>query len=317
MERIPEIIDEIAEKKGREFIGLQTATIKQLESLSYYLKHPKLQENNKLVKEMVDLYHNAKNSDFMKMEGIIRKLDQLRITLGKYEYKETKKARVTALGTPKKRLIVEDAMHEIASLKDRIATLMSSPLGASLPSSTQKSLNTFLNYLDNPKFEAKPDLVGNALEKYNEAKQSEFTKMQGFNHMLNMLEIKLGAIESEKKRFKTLDDIKEELEAEKEKIKVEWEKIAEEKKKIEVVQSDIEKLLKKIEKEQKIIEEEKNKIRVEENKLKSENLKITMLRENLESERQKLEQDKRDLARERKKVEQPPGLKPPPSANSG
>ena len=83
MERISQIKTEITEKKGKEWLGLQITTENRLESLLWYLEHPKLQENTKLLKEMIDLYFIAKASGFTKMEGIIRKLDQLRITLGK------------------------------------------------------------------------------------------------------------------------------------------------------------------------------------------------------------------------------------------
>ena len=86
MERIPQIKNEITEKKGKEWLGLQITTEKQLESLLWYLEHPKLQENIKLLEEIIELYFIAKASGFTKMEGIIRKLDQLRITLGKYDY---------------------------------------------------------------------------------------------------------------------------------------------------------------------------------------------------------------------------------------
>lgn len=79
LERIIKIKKEITEKKGKEWLGLQITTEKQLESLLWYLENPKLQENTKLLEEIIDLYFTAKTSGFTKMEGIIRKLDQLRI----------------------------------------------------------------------------------------------------------------------------------------------------------------------------------------------------------------------------------------------
>jgi len=81
LERIIKIKKEITEKKGKEWLGLQLTTEKQLESLLWYLDHPKLQEKTKLLEEIIELYFIAKASGFIKMEGIIRKLDQLRITL--------------------------------------------------------------------------------------------------------------------------------------------------------------------------------------------------------------------------------------------
>ena len=85
LERIITIKNEISEKKGKEWLGLQITTENQLESLLWYLEHPKLQENTRLLKEIIELYFIAKASGFTKMEGIIRKLDQLNITLGKYD----------------------------------------------------------------------------------------------------------------------------------------------------------------------------------------------------------------------------------------
>ena len=81
LERIIKIKKEITEKKGKEWLGLQLTTEKQLESLLWYLDRPKLQEKTKLLEEIIELYFVAKASGFTKMEGIIRKLDQLRITL--------------------------------------------------------------------------------------------------------------------------------------------------------------------------------------------------------------------------------------------
>jgi len=85
LEKIIKIKNEITEKKGKEWLGLQITTENRLESLLWYLEHPKLQENTKLLEEIIELYFNAKASGFTKMEGIIRKLDQLNITLRKFD----------------------------------------------------------------------------------------------------------------------------------------------------------------------------------------------------------------------------------------
>ena len=84
-ERIIKIKNEITEKKGKEWLGLQITTENRLESLLWYLEHPKLQENTKLLEEIIELYFIAKASGFTKMEGIIRKLDQLNIKIKKYD----------------------------------------------------------------------------------------------------------------------------------------------------------------------------------------------------------------------------------------
>ncbi len=83
LERRIKIKNEITEKKGKEWLGLQITTENQLESLMWYLEHPKLQENTKMLEEITELYFIAKASGFTKMEGIIRKLDQLSIIIKK------------------------------------------------------------------------------------------------------------------------------------------------------------------------------------------------------------------------------------------
>jgi len=85
LEKIIKIKNEITEKKGKEWLGLQITTENRLESLLWYLEHPKLQENTKLLEEIIELYFFAKDSGFTKMEGIIRKLDQLNITFRKFD----------------------------------------------------------------------------------------------------------------------------------------------------------------------------------------------------------------------------------------
>jgi hypothetical protein len=85
LEKIIKIKNEITEKKGKEWLGLQITTENRLESLLWYLEHPKLQENTKLLEEIIELYFFAKASGFTKMEGIIRKLDQLNITFRKFD----------------------------------------------------------------------------------------------------------------------------------------------------------------------------------------------------------------------------------------
>ena len=69
MERIPQIKNEITEKKGKEWLGLQITTEKQLDSLMWYLEHPKLQENTKLLEEITELYYIAKAGGFTKKIG--------------------------------------------------------------------------------------------------------------------------------------------------------------------------------------------------------------------------------------------------------
>ena len=148
------------------------------------------------------------------MEGIIRKLDQFRVTLGKYDYKKEVKSTPTTFGKLRKRLEIDNVPLEIQELKKKINQIMLSTMGISLPESSKNSLNLLLNHLDNPDLQNKSSLFADVLEIYNEAEESDFIKMQAFNQMINMLEIKLGVIKKEEKKFKTVDDIKQELEEE-------------------------------------------------------------------------------------------------------
>jgi len=83
MENLLKIINEIKEKKGREWIGLKESTEEQLDTLKRYLEHPEVQKNLKLVEEVVKAYSVAKDSGFIRIEGIVRKLDELNIKYGK------------------------------------------------------------------------------------------------------------------------------------------------------------------------------------------------------------------------------------------
>ena len=181
MERLLEIKDEIKNKKGREWLGMQPSTEKHLDHLMWYLDHPKLHDDTVLAEELIELYYMSKASGFLKMEGIIRKLDQLSITLGKAESVE-KKAVIRAIGI------------EINELKERIVNLLASPSGKSLPDSNQKSLNTFVKFLNHPKLSKKPELFEKMLERYKDVEDNNFISMQAFNDLLNMCDIKLGAV---------------------------------------------------------------------------------------------------------------------------
>ena len=132
MERISVIKKEITEKKGKEWIGLQATTEKQLESLLWYLENPKLQENPKLLEEIIELYYVARTSGFTRMEKIIRKLDQLNITLGKIDYTEEEKE-------IEKKPKFLNYVQAIKELRAKLEVLIQSPYGTSLPENTQKS----------------------------------------------------------------------------------------------------------------------------------------------------------------------------------
>lgn len=229
MEKISAIKKEITEKKGKEWDSLQNTTEKQLELLLYYLEHPSMPDNPKLMEELIELYYKAKETKFTKMEGINRKLDQLNIKLGKYEKSDEKE--------PQKKIKFTNYAQAIKDLRHKVEFVLHSPNGTSLPAITQKSLIVFTNYLNHPDLSKKQKLFDDMHDKYIEAEVSEFMRMQAFNDMLSMLEIKLGALTQEMKTHKTLEEKEIEFEAfeeEKKKIAEEWEKIKKEKENLEV-----------------------------------------------------------------------------------
>ncbi|TFG29737.1 MAG: hypothetical protein EU532_02520 [Promethearchaeota archaeon] len=281
MERIPEIKKQINDKKGKEWIGLQTTTEKQLESLLWYLEHPKLQENSKLLEEIIEFYYIAKASGFTKMEGIIRKLDQLTITLGKFDYAEEEKE----IDIKPKFLNYVQAIKE---LRSKIEILMQSPYGTSLPENTQKSIIEFINYLNHPDLHKKPNLFDDIYEKYEEAKESDFMKMQTFNTMLNMLEIKLGPVTKEMKKYKTLEEKIKDFEDEKKRFSEEWDKLKGDQ---EILNTERESLVK-----------EKEKLSQENNKLKDDIDALKKEWDRIEEEKAKLKQEKEILTKERENL---------------
>ena len=233
-DRINSIVDEIKEKNGEEWVGLQSVTEKQLESLMWYLEHPRLvHEMPALAEELVDLYDIAKESKFTKMEGIIRKLDQLSIKLGQDDYKLEEKKEG-------KKLMFLDYPKEIKDLQTDIAILMHSPHGTSLPELIQTSILTFHNYLNHPDLHRTPELFDEMHEKYEFAKATDFLKLQAFNDLLMKLKIKLGEITEEMKTFKSIKEQSRELEAEKTRLAEEVKKLQEEKEQLKKEKDELE-----------------------------------------------------------------------------
>ena len=189
MEKLLEIKREIQEKKGKEWLGMQPSTVKHLDHFMWYLDHPQLHDDAILAEEIIELYYLAKATSFIKMEGIIRKLDQLSVTLGKAESVE-KKAVIRAMGI------------EINELREKVENLLASPAGASLPDSNLKSLRTFVNFLNHPKLPKKPELFEKMLERYKDVEDNNFISFQSFNDLLNVADIKLGAVPVEIKEEK-------------------------------------------------------------------------------------------------------------------
>jgi len=191
MEELLRIQKEIQEKKGKEWLGLQPATEKNLDTFVWYLDHPKLKENQKLTKDLIKLYIDAKASGFMKMESINRKLNQLKIQLRDVTPFEVKTATSTMAKIPQKRVEVVNIAKEIENLKKRVEKSIKRPSGINLTEVTQKSLNIFLKYLNKPVVQNKKKLVEEMLYMYNIIEENNFSKMQEFNDLLKKIDVKL------------------------------------------------------------------------------------------------------------------------------
>lgn len=191
MEELLRIEKEIQEKKGKEWLGLQPATEKNLDTFVWYLGHPKLKESPKLAMELIELYIDAKASSFMKMESINRKLDQLKIQLRDVTPFEVKTATNTITKIPQKRVEVVNIAKEIENLKKRVEQSIKRPSGINLTEGTQKSLNIFLKYLNKPVVQNKKKLVEEMLYMYSIIEENNFSKMQEFNDLLKKIDVKL------------------------------------------------------------------------------------------------------------------------------
>ena len=269
----------------------------------YYMENPKLEDEPRLVQEIIDLYDAAKATEFMKMEGIIRKLDQLSIALERDEF-----------GVPppiSKRREIANIAQDIEELKKRAEKYLNSISGKSLPEKTQKALITFTNYLNHPDIRTRPQLFQNMLDKYEAAEEIDFIQMQAFNDLLTMIEIKLGQVSDEMKTYKTMDERIQELKEAKEKIAAEWETIEEERsqlalnqKSLEVDKNNLEVEKKKLEAE---IEEIKIKLEEDRKKLVTEvedaKIKLEEEKKKLEAESEKIEAEKMKLESDRKLLE--------------
>ena len=296
MERIPQIKNEITEKKGKEWLGLQITTEKQLESLLWYLEYPKLQEQPKLLEEITELYFIAKASGFTKMEAIIRKLDQLNITLGKYDIAEEEE-------DLEKKAMFLNYPQAIKELRNKIEILMQSPYGTSLPETAQKSIINFINYLNHPDLAKKPRLFDLVYERYEEAKDSEFMKMQSFSDMLNMLEIKLGPVTKEMKKYKTLEEKIYDLEEEKKQLAEEWDKIKSEQMKLNNEKGMLIEDKEKLKKENQKLKDDLESLKQEWIIFEVQRSKFNEERDNFLKEREKLNDQQKSLEYERQKLE--------------
>lgn len=306
MEKISVIINEINEKKGKEWLSLHPKTEQQLMSLAWYLNHPKLQEDLEKIEELVGLYYNAKATDFLKMERIARKLDELSVKIGKVGSIEKKvlssQSEIKPKEKPKRPTIVNYG-KAIEELRNRIERLLNSLSGLNLHENTKNSITTFLNYLNHPYFQYNTELFDEMLEKYEEAEAVDFITMQAFNDLLNKMEIKLGKVFKEMKTWKGVDEREKDLKSEIQKIEEEKENLKESGEKLEVERKKMKLEWEKLEVERgKLKEEQENFSKARQN-FAIERANLTLEQSKLESEKEKLENVKKKLEEMQKKIE--------------
>lgn len=285
---ISEIKTQIKKKEGKEWLGLQNTTEQKLESLIWYLDHPKITEFPRLLEEVINLYYKARESGFIKMEGIIRKLDQLKIKLGKHDYKKKEKE-------SKKSLKFINYPKEIKNLKDKIEIMIQSPYGTSLPDSTHELIITLLNYLNHPNLPMNKRLFDEVYDVYQKTREDDYLKMQSFKDMLDKIEIKLGDLPNDLKQFKTLEEKREELEKDRKRLR-------ELERGIEKDKENFEKERHQMELELKNLEVERIKIKEIQKNLREEQEKFDKEKNSLQKQKEDLSQEKEDLERQRKKL---------------
>ena len=297
MEKIPIIIEDIKEKQGREWVGLQKATETQLENLMYFLGDQRLLEHPKLVDEVVEVYYAAKATDFLKMESILRKLDQLRIKFGKDGY--VKKA------VEKDILNLEKAVDDY---RKNIENMLNSAIGSRLLDSTRELIISFYNYLGHQKVKDNQILFEEMINTYEAIEKDEFTVLQKMSDLLNKLDIKLGSSGEEVAiKFKTPEELREELEQTKLELAEERENISRELKKIDEQKAILKGKEEQVELDEKFMESERASMKAA---FESEKKALAMERANFEAEKQALaseraniEAEKQAIAAERQKLD--------------
>ncbi|TFF95550.1 MAG: hypothetical protein EU544_02535 [Promethearchaeota archaeon] len=258
--------------------------------MSKYLCQPKLQENPQKIEELVALYYRAKDSGFLKMEGIKRKIDQLKVTIG-----EPDDAVIVPIlssikdrGEKETKLAIEDYAQTIKDLREDVEEFLETPFGSSLPEGTQKSLTTFLHYLNHPNLINKENLVERMVEKYRYAANSKFNKMTDLNETLNMMKIKLGKLTEDMKKWKSREEIK--FQHELERLTIDDTKV-----KLEEQQQKLEEAWRQIEDERRKMDEERKAFEIEKEKLEDQILDLQSERTNLKLEKRLIENEKKKL----------------------
>lgn len=297
MEKIPIIIEDIKEKKGKEWVGLQKATETQLENLMYFLGDQRLLEHPKLIHEIVEVYYAAKATDFLKMESIIRKLDQLSIKFGREGY--VKKA------------VEKDILNlgkAVDDYRKNVENMLNSPIGNRLLDSTKQLIISFYNYLGHPKVKDNQVLFEEMLNTYEAAEKDDFTVLQKMSDLLNKLDIKLGSSGEEVAvKYKSPEELREELEKMKLELAAERENLSRELKKINEQKAIVKSKEEQVELDEKFMEKERESMKAtfesEKKALASERANFEAEKQALASERANIEAEKQALASERQKLE--------------
>jgi chromosome segregation ATPase len=231
------------------------------------------------------------------MSSIQSKLDQFKIKFGKDGYiKHTVTAEIVHLS------------KSINDLRQNVENMLNSAIGGRLLESTKELIITFYNYLGHPKLQGKEVLFQEMLDIYNAAEKLEFTTLQKMNDLLNKLEIKLGTSESEvATKYKTPEQLREELEQAKLDLDAEKENLSRELKKIDEQKAIIKGKQEQVELDEQFMEKERESMKAT---FESEKQALATERANFESEKQaiaaeraSIETEKQAIAAERQKLE--------------
>jgi len=289
MEKLPIIIEDIKEKKGKEWIGIQKATENLLDNLMYFLDDQRLLEHPRLVEELVELYYNAKASDFLKMEAIIRKLDEVRIRFGKDGYV--------------KKVVEKDILNlgkAIDDFRKNIENMLNSAIGSRLLDSTRELIISFYNFLGHPKLQDNQPLFEEMLRTYEAVEKDEFTVLQKMTALLDKLDIKLGSSAEEVvATFKTPEELREELEQTKFELAQEKENISRELKKIEEQKSILKGKEEQVALDQQFLEKERESMKAT---FESEKQALATERANFESQREAIANEQAQIEAERQAI---------------
>jgi len=82
-------------------------------------------------------------------------------------------------------------VKDLEDLKKKVEELMERPSWVYQSVATVKSLDNFLNHLNNPELQNKKELIEEMIHAYNKTEASDFVSMQLFNDLLKKIDVKL------------------------------------------------------------------------------------------------------------------------------